>query len=524
LACLRNGEEEMAMQRIGVSRRELIKGAGAAAIGLPAATLAGTATAQLARGPAAGAANDSRAFPDGFFWGTATSAYQIEGAWNDDGKGPSIWDTYAHTPGKIKNNDTGDIANDHYHRYQEDVELMKVLGATAYRFSICWPRIFPEGTGQPNAKGLDFYSKLVDELKAGGIEPFATLYHWDLPQALQDKGGWQNRDIPKAFADYSGFMAEKLSDRVKHFFTINEFHTFVDIGHQGIETDVGGGTVKLEVAPGLKLEASALNQVRHHSVLGHGLAVQAIRAKGRAGTKCGPAENIQIAVPLIESPEHIRAAEAATRELNAAYLTVMLEGKYTDGYLKACGKDAPKFTDDDLKTISAPVDFVGINVYRPTAYVLASDQAPGLSRAESRGYRSVPFNASHPKMHSSWHVFGPESLYWAPRFVQSLWGAKEIFITENGCASDDVLADDGHVYDTDRIMFVRAHLTQLQRAAADGVPVKGYFYWSTMDNFEWTAGFGNRFGLVYVDFKTQKRTPKMSAMWFREAARRNAVV
>src|SRR5262249_869046 len=217
-----------------------------------------------------------------------------------------------------------------------------------------------------------------------------------------------------------------------------------------------------------------------------------------------------------ETPEHVKAAEAATREMNAPYLTVMLEGKYTHGYLQAAGKDAPKFTDGDLKAIGEPVDFVGINVYRPSWYVLASDQAPG--------YWVIPINKSHPKMQSSWHVFGPEALYWAPKFVQSLWKAKEIFITENGCATADELADDGHVNDTDRVMFLKNYLTQLQRVTADGVPVKGYFQWSLMDNFEWTDGYGTRFGLVYVDFKTQKRTPKLSASYFREAAARNAVV
>jgi beta-glucosidase len=456
-------------------------------------------------------------FPKGFLWGVATSSYQIEGAADEDGKGKSIWDTYAHTPGKIKDGSTGDVANDHYHRYQEDVRLMKEIGTKAYRFSISWPRIFPEGAGRSNPKGLDFYSRLVDELLAAGIEPFATLYHWDLPQSLQDKhGGWQSRETAKAFAEYSGYVAEKLSDRVKHFFTINEFASFVDMGHRGIETNVGGGTLTFEAAPGLKLAPAELNQVRHHAILGHGLAVQAIRARGRKGIRCGPAENITIAVPLIETPEHGKAAETATREMNAPYLTVILEGKYTEAYLKVCGKDAPKFTDDDLKTIAEPVDFVGINVYRPGVYVLACNQAPG--------YREVPFNASHPKMHSSWQVFGPEALYWAPKFVHSLWKAKEIYITENGCASDDVLTEDGHVYDTDRVMLLRSYLTQLQRATADGVPVKGYFLWSLMDNFEWTAGFGNRFGIVYVDFKTQERTPKVSASYFREAAARNAVV
>jgi beta-glucosidase len=455
-------------------------------------------------------------FPKDFVWGTATSSYQIEGAWNEDGKGPSIWDTYAHTPGKIKNNDTGDVANDHYHRYKEDVALMRSIGANAYRFSIAWPRIFPQGTGTLNAKGLDFYNRLVDELVAADIDPFPTLYHWDLPQALQDKGGWQSRDTVKAFADYAGYMAEKLSDRVRHFFTINEFRSFVDMGYRGHTINIPGGTMITSIAPGLKLSPGELNQVRHHAVLGHGMAVQAIRAKGKTGTKVGPAEVIEVAVPLIETPEHIKAAERATREMNAPFLTVMLEGKYTDAYLKEAGADAPKFTDDDLRIISSPLDFVGVNIYKPTSYVLASDQAPG--------WREILFAKSHPKMASSWHTFGPEAMYWAPKFVQSLWKAKEIFITENGCATDDVLADDGNVYDTDRIVFLRNYLTQLQRATADGVPVKGYFQWSTMDNFEWTAGFGNRYGLVYVDFKTQKRTAKLSAAWFREAAARNAVV
>jgi beta-glucosidase len=235
-----------------------------------------------------------------------------------------------------------------------------------------------------------------------------------------------------------------------------------------------------------------------------------------AGTKVGPAEVILCGVPLIEAPEHIKAAQAYTRERNAPFLTVMLEGKYTGAYLKTAGKDAPKFTDEDLKIIASPLDFVGINVYKPDAYVLASDDASG--------WREIPYAKGHPTMFNSWLTFGPEAMYWAPKFVQSLWGAKEIYITENGCASDDVLARDGNVYDTDRIMFLRHYLNQLQRAAADGVPVKGYFQWSTMDNFEWNAGYGNRFGIVYVDFKTQKRTPKLSAEWFRESARQNRVM
>lgn len=245
-----------------------------------------------------------------------------------------------------------------------------------------------------------------------------------------------------AFAEYAGYLAEQLSDRVKHFFTINEFHSFVDMGHQGIELDVGGDKVRIKLAPGLNLPAAELNQVRHHSVLGHGLAVQAIRARGKAGTKVGFAENIIAAVPGINTPDYVAAAETATRELNAGYLTVMLEGRYTDAYLENAGSDAPKVADDELKTIASPVDFVGINVYRPSLYVAPSDEPPG--------YREIPVNASHPKMHSSWHLLDAEVMYWAPRHVRSLWRAKSIHITENGCAATDLVSDDGKVYDSDR--------------------------------------------------------------------------
>ena len=277
-------------------------------------------------------ATEPRRFPEGFRWGVATASYQIEGAWDEDGKGLSIWDTYTHTPGNIKNDDNGDVANDHYHRYAEDVALMSSLGAGAYRFSIAWPRIFPDGIGKPNPKGVDFYNRLVDELLAAGIEPFATLYHWDLPQTLQDKhGGWQSKETSKAFADYAGYVAEQLGDRIKHFFTINEFRSFVETGYQGIDDDVGGKTVHLGGAPGLRLSDAELKQVRHHAVLGHGLAVQAIRAQGPADVKVGFAENIRVAVPTIETPENVRAAETATREGNAGFMTVMMEGRTSTG-------------------------------------------------------------------------------------------------------------------------------------------------------------------------------------------------
>jgi beta-glucosidase len=460
----------------------------------------------------------ARRFPDGFYWGVATSSYQIEGAWDEDGKGASIWDTFAHTPGNIHNDENGDVANDHYHRYEEDVALMSQIGANAYRFSIAWPRIFPDGTGEPNQKGLDFYRRLVDELQGAGIEPFATLYHWDLPQALQDKyGGWCSAETAKAFADYAGYVAGQLGDSVKHYFTINEFASFVEGGYQQIEVDVGGGKmVNLGGAPGMALAPAELKQVRHHAVLGHGLAVQAIRASAPAATKVGFAENIRVAVPVIDAPEYVEAAEKATRDGNAGFTTVMLEGRYTDEYLADAGGGTPTFTDEELKTISSPLDFVGINVYRPGWYVEPSDEPPG--------YREIPLNASHPKMQSVWHVLDPEVMYWAPRHMQSIWGAKSIFVTENGCAAADVVAEDGRVYDSDRVMFLRGCLGQLQRATAEGVPVDGYFLWSAQDNFEWVWGYGNRFGLIYVDFETLERTPKLSAEWFKEAARQNAVV
>jgi beta-glucosidase len=380
------------------SRRDLIKLAGAGAL---TANSAATAGANPQAVPVDSGACESRGFPPNFLWGTATSAYQIEGAWNEDGKGPSIWDRFAHRPGNIRNNQTGDVALDHYHRYQADVQSMKALGARAYRFSISRPRVFPQGTGAPNPGGLDFYDRLVDELLASDIEPFATLYHWDLPQALQDSvGGWESRDTAKAFADYAGYVSAKLSDRIRHFFTINELTTFVELGY---------GTGLL--APGLKLPPARLNQARHHAVLGHGLAVQAIRARAKPGTKVGPAENIAVAVPIIETPDNIVAAERATRELNAGYLTVILEGRYTAAFLSSAGADAPSFTDEDLSVIASPLDFVGINIYTPI-YVRAVGTSPG--------YEIVPFSKSHPRMASSWQYIGPESLYWAPRHLQSI--------------------------------------------------------------------------------------------------------
>ena len=479
-------------------RRALLTAAGAAALAATAYGSAHTAprTSASPRRPAG--------FPEGFRWGTATSAYQVEGAAQEDGRGPSIWDTFTREPGRIRDGSTGQTSVDHYNRYKEDVALMKSIGARTYRFSIAWPRVFPEGTGAANPKGLDFYDRLVDELLAAGIEPFATLYHWDLPQALQDRGGWESRDTAQAFGDYAGHVARRLTDRVRQVFTINEMQTFVE---QGYETG--------NFAPGLKLPPGRLNQVRHHAVLAHGLAVQAVRASGRRGTRVGPAENIATALPAVETVENIKAAELATRELNAPYLTVMMEGRYTDAWLAKAGRDAPRFTDAELKIISSKVDFVGLNVYAPSQYVLASEAAPGFT--------SVPFPSSHPHMASSWLLLGPEALYWAPRHAARLWQVKDIFITENGASAADEPTPDGTVYDVDRVMYLRNCLMHLQRATAEGVPVRGYFLWSLLDNFEWADGYATRFGLVHVDYATQKRTPKLSAAFYREVISRNAL-
>jgi beta-glucosidase len=335
-----------------INRRTFAKIAGTAALASTTASSLNPLAEQIAEAEAPMQTTQGREFPKGFLWGSATASYQVEGAVKEDGRGPSIWDTFSHTPGKTVENATGDVADDHYHRYKDDVQLMKALGVKAYRFSIAWPRVFPNGDGDPNPKGLDFYNRLVDELLANGIQPFATLYHWDLPQSLQDRvGGWESRDTSNAFGVYAGYVAERLSDRVKHFFTINEFGAFLDLGYNNVIH-----------APGLKLPPGRFNQTRHHAVLGHGLAVQAIRAKAKSGTKVGLAENMTICCPVIENATHIEAATRAARELNAQYMTVIQEGKYTDAYLARTGADAPKFTSEDLKIISSPLDFVGINI------------------------------------------------------------------------------------------------------------------------------------------------------------------
>ena len=464
-----------------------------------AATVAGAPLPHAAHGQPADL--KPRQFPDGFLWGCATSAYQIEGAAREGGRGPSIWDTFSHMPGKTFQGATGDVADDSYHRYKEDVKLLHDLGAKAYRFSISWSRVFPSGSGKPNEAGLEFYLRLIDELLTYGVEPYVTLFHWDLPQGLS--GGWQSRDTSKAFADYAGFVAKRLSDRVRHFMTINEFVCFTDLSYK-----IG------QFAPGLKLGAAQVNQIRHHGLLAHGLALQGIRANAAKGTLVGLAENPKVYVPVIETAPHIEAAQRAFREENAPFLTAVMEGRYTDGYLAAAGPAAPSVQADDMKIIGGAVDFVGLNVYQPE-YARAD--------ASAAGYAVVRRPASFPHMASPWLFIGPEVIYWAVRHTSTLWKAPALYITENGTSGQDLRGADGRIEDTDRVMFLRNYLTHLQRAAAEGFPIKGYFLWSLLDNFEWADGYSKRFGIHYVDFKTQTRTPKLSAQWYREVIQRNAV-
>jgi beta-glucosidase len=474
-----------------ISRREIGKGLGATAMAASAMGLAGRANA----------APIDLSFPKDFKWGCATAAYQIEGAVKEDGRGPTDWDVFSHTPGKTADGGTGDVACDSYHRYPEDIQLLKNLGVSTYRMSIAWSRIFPEGRGAPNQKGIDYYNKVIDGLLAAGIEPYITLFHWDLPQALP--GGWQNRDTALAFADYAGFMADRISDRVHNFMTINELRCFTDQGYQsGIK------------APGLMLPPAQVNQVRHHGVLAHGLGVQAIRAHAKAPVQVGLADNTVFYVPVMETADHIAAAKKATREMNAMFLTAILEGKYIDEYLQQEGANAPKVQAGDMAAIGSPLDFVALNIYAPEW--VRADDGP-------KGYAIIPHIASSPRMASPWLVVGPEVAYWGIRQVSELWQPKMMYVSENGASADDPVIN-GRIDDPDRIMYLRNYVEQFHRAVAEGYPLKGYFLWSLMDNFEWADGYTKRFGLHYVDFATQQRIPKLSAAWYREVIRQGRVV
>ena len=481
-----------------MKRRFFLKSAAALAATPALSALGEPIAAQTVPAPA------PHRFPQGFIWGTATAAYQVEGAVHADGRGPSIWDTFSHTPGKTHEGQTGDVADDFYHRYQGDVDLMRHLGCKGFRFSIAWPRVFPQGTGAPNPKGLDFYKRLLDSLHAAGIEPFCTLFHWDLPQALQDRGGWTNPGIGRAFADYAHYTVSQLSDRIAHWMTMNEFDSFIDGGY-------GSG----DNAPGLRLPRRELMQTRHNAVLAHGLGVQAIRAAATRPVLVGLAEDVSGCMPAIEDAAHIRAAEIALREENAQYTTVILEGRYTDAYLKNLGPDAPHFTAEELKIISTPLDFFGINIYT-TREVIPSDSPAG--------YEIPPRPATYPHFASDWLYITPQAIYWTPKLVADIWGVRTLYITENGCDSADVLLADGRILDTDRIMYLRNYHAQMQRAVADGVPIRGYFLWSLLDNYEWGSGYSLRFGITYIDYATQKRYPKLSYDYYREVIRANSVV
>jgi beta-glucosidase len=447
-------------------------------------------------------------FPQDFLWGAATAAYQVEGAPNEDGRGPSVWDTFSHLPGTTALDQNGDRGTDHYHRHKEDVALMKDLGLRAYRFSISWPRILPQGTGKINAPGLDFYNRLVDELLAAGIEPWATLFHWDLPQALEDRFlGWESKDCARAFADYATIIGEALGDRVRGFFTTNEFLCFIDKGY-GTEAEL--------FAPG-KRNASrrTLNQARHHAIYGHGLAVQALRAVCGTHIPIGLAENMSACVPVRETPQDIAAAREAMRELSGMYLTPILEGAYHPRYLEAQGADSPVFTEEEMRVINAPLDFVGLNLYAPT-YIRHAPETP-------RGWAHLPCDDAYPRLSMPWLFVGPSIIYWAPRLVAEAWRVPAIYITENGCANPDRPDASNEIWDTARVMYLEQHLIAAHRAVAEGYPLKGYFLWSLMDNFEWACGYTKRFGIHYVNYDTLERTPKLSAKFYGDVIRRNAV-
>lgn len=448
---------------------------------------------------------NSAKFPTDFIWGAGTSAYQIEGAANEADRGASVWDTFCRRPGAIRYGDSGDTACDHVHRFREDVALMQQIGLQAYRFSISWPRVLPQGAGSPHEAGLSFYDALVDALLDAGIEPWVTLFHWDYPQALYDQGGWLNPKSADWFADYTRVVVERLSDRVQHWITLNEPQCFICFGH-------GDGTN----APGVKLSIAEQLTATHHALLAHGRAVSVIREVAKKPPQVGWAPVAVTSVPVAAGQRHIDAARRATMELpkptlwnNTWYNDPVFFGHYPEDGLKAFGAEVPKYQDSDLETIAQPVDFLGLNIYTATRVEASGTGEP----------HEVPVPPGAPRSAFDWPVV-EDSLRWGATFHAERY-QKPIVITENGMANVDWVATDGHVHDPQRIDYTRRHLQALRQAIDGGVDVRGYFHWSIMDNFEWAEGYNKRFGLIHVDFETQARTLKDSAYWYQKVIETN---
>jgi len=450
--------------------------------------------------------------PADFLFGAATAAYQIEGAANEGGRGPSIWDTYSRTPGMVVGGHTGDVACDHYHRYADDVALMADLGLSAYRFSVSWARVQPDGRGPANAEGLDFYRRLVDELLARDIEPWLTLYHWDLPQPLEDAGGWPARDTAHRFADYTALVLDALGDRVRNIITLNEPWCSAFLGY-------GSGAH----APGRQDPVAAV-RAAHHLLLGHGWAVQAVRA-AHPGTRVGITLNLYPVTAYSDSDGDVDAARRIDGLANRLFLDPVLRGAFPADVREdlAAVTDLGHVRDGDLDTIAARLDHLGINYY--TRYVVA---APDPDRPASRQWRapSACPGSEHvrfldrglPRTSMDWEIDAPGLVEVLTR-VAGEYPTPPIYITENGAAFPDEPAADGSVHDPDRIAYLRAHLLACQEAIARGVPLRGYFLWSLLDNFEWAQGYSQRFGIIYVDYPTQRRTPKASAQWYADVIR-----
>lgn len=440
-------------------------------------------------------------FPPDFLWGTATSAYQIEGAWNEDGKGPSIWDTFCRQPGKTYQGHTGDTAVDHYHRFKDDIALMAELGLKAYRFSIAWTRIQPSGSGPANQKGLDFYKALIDELLKHGIQPVPTLFHYDLPQALQDAGGWPARETAVRFAEYAGLVGGALGDRVPCWITHNEpFVTAM------------AGYFSGEHAPGIQDPIQAL-QATHHLLLSHGLAVQALRAAVPASAQIGIALNLSPVHPASADRNDQMAAAAFDAVLNRAFLEPIFLGQYPLQLVAMLGPLFPEVSQADLAAIAQPLDFLGINYYS-RAVVRHDPNFPLIQAAQVQ-----PEGREYSMM---WEIY-PEGLYELLTRVWKDYHPKRLFITENGIPVPDDLDADGQVRDERRVRYLRDHLAQAHRALSEGLPVSGYLVWSFLDNFEWALGYRMRFGLTHVDFETQQRTIKQSGRWFARVIAQNGV-